>query len=150
MTVFATLTPAQGTSFRASLTSTVAVVEADLDRHAGTGPAPVTGAAAPRPDSIACRQVFLRWNALPSATRYTVYVSPTRSGPWIPLPTTNACGTSRSAGPTSVTDPQPITTGGERTLHYKVIALGGPGGTRVLDATTVLPVTLRTPVPPPN
>jgi hypothetical protein len=122
--------PAQG-SFRTSLTVTIS-------RLAPEGKAIV-------PDSLACRQLSIHWRELAGAQRYVVYVSTTGNGPWVELPSTNACGSRLASGPTSVTAAEPTAaSSGTRRIYYKVVALGGGGPTgQTLDTTEVVSVELR-------
>jgi hypothetical protein len=97
-----------------------------------------TVVAAPPMAGHACVHVTLRWPQRDGAKAYQARVAPTRDGAWTALPSTSACGTSRSLAPTVALDPQPQSSSPTvRRLFYRIVALGSSGP---IDSTDVVPV----------
>jgi len=119
--------------FRLSLTATVL--------------APVTHERpTPTQRVLGCQVVRLRWRYRPGATDYVAYSSTTAAGPWLPLPSTTACGPVRRPTTTSALDAEP-TRGGATVvtrLFYRVAAMDGA---RIVDITEVIPVDLTSEPP---
>jgi hypothetical protein len=97
-----------------------------------------TVVSAPAVSGHPCVNVTLRWPVRVGAKTYLARVAPTRDGAWTALPSSSACGTSRTLAPTAAIDPQPQTPPpNTRRLFYRVIAIGPAGP---IDSTDVVPV----------